>query len=93
MKFDPKGPIVAAIYALLVCLAFETLSLRTRSFSTVDVAERIVLCTVIVLVTVATIANMIRRRRIEPLGLDGVCREMARWAEGIVQGWRRFPRQ
>jgi hypothetical protein len=42
---------------------------RTRSVSTTDFAERIVLWTVIVLATVATITRMIRRRRFEPLGL------------------------
>ena len=93
MKFNPNGFIVTATYALLLLLALETLTVRTRSVSTFDFAARIVLWTVIVLVTVATISSMIRRRRFEPLGLDAVFREMARWAEGIVQGWRRLPRQ
>jgi hypothetical protein len=41
MKFNPKGSIVTATYALLLLLALETLSVRTRSVSTVDFAERI----------------------------------------------------
>jgi len=93
MTFNPKGSIVTATYALLLFLAFETLSVRTRSFSTVDFAERLLLWTVTVLVTVVAIGSMIRRRRFEPLGLDAVFREMARWTEGIVQGWRRLPRE
>jgi len=91
-KFNPKGSIVTATYALLLLLALETLSVRTRSVSTVDFAERIVLGTVIVLVTAATITSMIRRRRFEPVDLDAALREMERWAEGIVQGWRRLQR-
>ena len=93
MKFNPNGLIVTATYALLLLLALETLTVRTRSVWTVDFAERIVLWTVIVLATVATITSMIRRRRFEPLGLDAAFREMERWAEGIVQGWRRLHRQ
>ena len=93
MKFNPNGMIVTATYALLLFLGSETLRVRTRSVSTVDLAERIVLWTVIVVVTVATITHMIRRRRFEPLGLDAVFREMERWAKGIVQGWRRLHRQ
>jgi hypothetical protein len=94
MKFNPNGSIVTATYALLLLLALETLSgVRTGSVSTVKFAERIVLWTVIVLVTVATITCMIRRRRFEPLGLDAAFREMERWADGIVQGWRRLHRQ
>jgi hypothetical protein len=56
----------------------------------VDFAERIALWAVIVLVTVAIITSMIRRRRLEPLGLDVALREMERWGEGIAQGWRRL---
>jgi hypothetical protein len=94
MKFNPNGSIVTATYALLLLLALETLSgVRTGSVSTVKFAERIVLWTVIVLVTVATITCMIRRGRFEPLGLDAAFREMERWADGIVQGWRRLHRQ
>ena len=93
MRFNPNGSIVTATYALLLLLALETLSgVRTGSVSTVKFAERIVLWTVIVLVTVATITWMIRRRRFEPLG-DAAFREMERWADGIVQGWRRLHRQ
>ena len=91
MKFNPNGLIVTATYALLLLLALETL--RVRSVSTVDFSQRIVLWTVIVLVTVATITSMIRRRRFEPLGLDAAFREIERWAQGIVQGWRRLHRQ
>ena len=90
MKFNPNGSIVKVSYALLLLLAFDTLALRAGSVSTMDFPERIVLWTVIVLVTVATIASMIRRRRLEPLGLDAAFREMERWAEGIVHGWRRL---
>ena len=94
MKFNPNGSIVTATYALLLLLALETLGVaRTGSVSTVKFAERIVLWTVIVLVTVATITCMIRRRRFEPLGLDAAFREMERWADGIVRGWRRLHRQ
>jgi hypothetical protein len=93
MKFNQNGLIVTATYGLLLLLALETLTVRTRSVSTVDFAERIVLCTVIVLVTVATIISMIRRRRFEPLALDAAFHEMERWAEGIVQGRRRLHRQ
>jgi len=93
MKFNPNGLIVTATYALMLFLALETLTVRTRSGSTVDFAERIVLWTVIVLVILATITSMIRRRRFEPLGLDAAFREMERWAQGIVQGWRRLHRQ
>ena len=94
MKFNPNGSIVTATYALLLLLALETLSgVRTDSVSTVKFAERIVLWTVIVLVTAASITYMIRRRRFEPLGLDVAFREMERWADGIVQGWRRLHRQ
>jgi len=93
MKFNPNGLIVTATYALLLFLAMETLTVRTRSVSTVDVAERLALWTVIVLVTVATITSMIRRRRFEPLGLDAAFREMERWAEGIVRGWHRLHRR
>jgi hypothetical protein len=93
MKFNPNGLIVRATYALLLLLALETLTVRTRVVSTPDFAERIVLWTVIVLVSVASITSMIRRRRFEPLGLDAAFREMERWAEGIVQGWRRLHRQ
>ena len=81
MKFNPNSLIVTATYALLLLLALETLRVRTRSVSTVDFAERIVLWTVIVLVTVATITSMIRRRRFEPLGLGAAFREIERWAE------------
>jgi len=90
MKFNPNGIIVKVSYALLLVLAFDTLALQTRSVSTVDFAERLALWTVIVLVTVATITSMIRRRRLEPLGLDAAFREMERWADGIVEGWRRL---
>jgi hypothetical protein len=93
MKFNPNGLIVTATYALLLLLALETLTVRTRSVSTADFAERIVLWTVIVLVTVATIASMIRRRQFEPPGLGAAFREMERWAEGIVYGWRRLHRR
>lgn len=93
MKFNPNGLIVTATYALLLLLALDTLTVRTRPVSPVDVAERLVLWTVIVLVTVAAITSMIRRRRFEPVGLDAAFREMERWAEGIVQGWRRLRRQ
>jgi len=93
MKLNPSGLIVTATYAVLLLLALEALSVRTRSVSTVDFAERIVLWTVIVLVTVATITSMIRRRRFEPLGLDATFREIERWAERIVQGWRRLLKQ
>jgi hypothetical protein len=94
MKFNPNGSIVTATYALLLLLALETLSgVRTGSVSTVKFGERIVLWTVIVLVTAASITYMIRRRRFEPLGLDVAFREMERWADGIVQGWRRLHRQ
>jgi len=93
MKFNANGLIVPATYALLLLLALETLTVRIRSLSTVDFAERIVLSTAIVLVTVATITSMIRRRRFQPLALDAAFREMERWAEGIVQGWRRLHRQ
>ena len=94
MKFNPNGSIVTATYALLLLLALETLSgVRTGTVSTVKFAERIVLWTVIVLVTVATIASMIRRRRFEALGLDAAFREMERWADGIVRGWQRLHRQ
>jgi hypothetical protein len=89
MKFNPNGSIVTATYALSFLLALETLTGRTGSVSRVTFAERIVLWTVIVLVTVATITRMIRRRRLEPLGLDAAFREMERWAAGIIQGWRR----
>ena len=58
MKFNPKGLIVTATYALLLLLALETLRVRTRS-----------------------------------VGLDAAFREIERWAEGIVQGWRRLHRQ
>jgi hypothetical protein len=87
MKFNPNGSIVTATYALLFLLTLETLSGRAGSVSTFKFAERIVLLTVIVLVTVATITCMIRRRRFEPLGLDAPFREMERGADGIVQGW------
>jgi hypothetical protein len=90
MKFNPNGLIVKASYALLLVLAFESLKLRRPSVSTVHFAERIALWTVIVLVTVAIITRMIRRRRFEPLGLDSAFHEMERWGEGIVQGWRRL---
>jgi len=90
MKFNPNGLIVKVSYALLLLLAFDTLALRTRSVSTVDFAERLALWTAIVLVTVATITSMIRRRRLQPLGLDAAFREMEHWAEGIVEGWRRL---
>lgn len=95
MKFNPNGLIVRATYALLLLLALETLTVRTRVVSTPDFAQRIVivLWAVIVLVSVASITSMIRRRRFEPLGLDAAFREMERWAEGIVQGWRRLHRQ
>ena len=93
MKFDPNGLIVRASYAVLLLLAFDTLALRTRSVSTVNFAERVALWTVIVLVTVATTTSMIRRRRVEALGLDAAFREMERLAEGIVQGWRRLHRK
>ena len=92
MKFNPNGLIVTAAYGLLLLLALPTLAVRTGSVSTGKFAERIVLFTVIILVTVATITGMIRRRRFEPLGLDAAFREMERWAEGIVQGWRRLHR-
>jgi hypothetical protein len=93
MKFNPNGSIVTVTYALLLLLALETLSgVRTGSVSTVKFAERIGLWTVVVLVTVATITCMIRRRRFAPLGLDAAFREMERWADGIVQGWRRLHR-
>jgi hypothetical protein len=78
MKFNSNGSIVTATYALLLLLALETLSgVRTGSVSTVKFTERIVLWTIIVLVTVATITCMIRRRRFEPLGLDAAFRESA----------------
>jgi hypothetical protein len=94
MRFNPNGSIVTAMYALLLVLALEAPSgLRTGSVSTIKFAETIVLLTVIVVVTVATISCMIRRRRFEPLGLDAAFREMERWADGIVQGWRRLHRQ
>jgi hypothetical protein len=93
MNFNPNGLIVKASYAVLLLLAFDTLVLRTPSVSTVNFAERIALWTVIVLVTVATTTSMIRRRRVEPLGLDAAFREMHRWAGGIVQGWQRLHRK
>jgi hypothetical protein len=93
MKFNPNGFVVTATYALLLLLALETLSVRTSSVSTVNFAERIALWTIVALLTVATITGMVRRRRFEPLGLDAAFREMERWAEGIVQGWRRLHRQ
>jgi hypothetical protein len=90
MKFNPNGLIVTAAYGLLLLLALQTLAVRTGSVSRGKFAERIVLFTVIILVTVATITGMMRRRRFEPLGLDAALRE--RWAEGIVQRWRRLHR-
>jgi hypothetical protein len=93
MKFNPNGFVVTATYALLLLLALETLSVRTSSVSTVNFAERIALWTIVALLTVATITGMVRRRRFEPLGLDAAFREMERWAEGIVQAWRRLHRQ
>jgi len=90
MKFNPNGLVVKASYALLLLLAFETLQVRVPSVSTVHFAERIALSTVIVLVTVATITRMIRRRRFEPLDLDAAFHEMERWGKGIVLGWRRL---
>lgn len=93
MKPNPNGLIVAGSYALLLVLTLETLSgIGRRTVSTADFAERTVFWAVILLVTAATIARMIRRRRLEPLGLDAALREMERWAEGIVQGWRRLHR-
>jgi hypothetical protein len=93
MKFNPNGLIIRATYALLLLLALQALTVRPRSVSTVDFAERIALWPVIVLLTVATITRMIRRRRFEPLGLDATFREVERWARGIVQGWRLLHRQ
>ena len=92
MRFDRNGFIVTAMYALLLLLALETLRVRARPVSMVTSGERIVLWTVSVLVTVVTITSMVRRRRFEPLGLDAAFREMERWANGIVQGWRRLHR-
>ncbi len=86
MKFNPNGLIVKASYALLLLLALETLKLRTGSVSTLDFAERIALWAVIVLVTVATITRMIRRRRFEPLGLDAAVREIERWGTSFRDG-------
>ena len=93
MTLNPNGFVVTATYAVLLFLALETLTVRTGPVSTVDVAARVALSTVIALVTVATIAGMIRRRRFQPLGLDAAFREMGRWADGIVQGWQRLHRR
>jgi hypothetical protein len=75
MKFNPNGSIVTATYAVLLLLALEALTgVRTDSVSTIKLAERIALWTVIVLVTVAILSCMVRRRRFEPLGLDAAFR-------------------
>lgn len=95
MKLNPNGLIVAAAYALLLLLTMDaarTVSMHPRSASTIDLAVRAVFWAVLLLVTAATVTRMVRRRRLEPLGLDAALREMELWAAGIVQGLRRLHR-
>jgi len=79
MKFNPKGLLVTAVYVILVMLVSQT-----RSVSTVDFVERMVLWTLLALIIVASITSMIRHGRFEPLGEDAAFREIGRWLSAIA---------
>jgi hypothetical protein len=80
MTFNPKGLLVTAAYVHLLVIA-----LRTDSVGTADFVERMVLWSVIVVLTVATIASMIRHYRLEPFGQDAAFREIRGWFSAIFK--------
>jgi hypothetical protein len=81
MASSAKGLLIAAAYVVFL----DALAIRRNSVGVWPFVERMVLWAAIALVTMATVASMIRHRRFEPLGQDAAFREIGRWFHAILK--------
>jgi hypothetical protein len=79
VKFNPKGLIVTAVFGVVLWVV-----LQTHTISTFEMAVRIVLWPVIVVLSVAAVVASIRHRT-TPITQLGAWQELKRWFH-VVNG-------
>jgi hypothetical protein len=79
MKFNPRRLIVTAAGALVLWTA-----LYSHTVPTFDFAFGNVLWTVLFVLSLAAVVEMLRLRRLTPLGSEGAVREVLRWFRPYV---------